>query len=135
MCAAGGADYSWQDGNHHACQACGLGHSLYGSRSRSLAELVWLSTTSVSRFAGSIWRMNSLHRPHGGTTCKTPSSSSQTATILAILYSCAVTMAAMAACSAQNPVPEPVSMQTPQYRLPAVVSSAHPTFPNSRSPT
>jgi len=29
-------------------------------------------------------------------------------------YSPAVTIAAIAACSAQNPVPEPVSMQTPE---------------------
>jgi hypothetical protein len=32
---------------------------------------------------------------------------------LAIRYSPAVTMAAMALCSAQNPVPQPVSIQTP----------------------
>lgn len=39
----------------------------------------------------------------------------------------------MAACSAQKPVPEPVSMHSPEWRLPAAVRRAHPTFPNRRS--
>ena len=56
----------------------------------------------MSTLAGSIWRMNSRQRPHGGTTCTGPSPR-QTATIFAILYSRAVTIAAMAACSAQKP--------------------------------
>jgi len=68
-----------------------------GRSLRSLDVRCRLRTTSVSRFAGSIWRMNSRQRPHGGTTC-TWSSPRQTATIFAILYSRAVTIAAMAAC-------------------------------------
>jgi hypothetical protein len=63
---------------------------------------------------GSICWMNSRQRPHGDNTCRTPSSPRHTATILAIRYSPAVTMAAMALCSAQNPVPELVSMHTPE---------------------
>ena len=50
-------------------------------------------------------------------------------------YSPAVTMAAMAACSAQKPVPEAVSMQTPTYQLPASVTRAQATSPKSLSPT
>src|SRR6478752_3584445 len=50
-------------------------------------------------------------------------------------YSCAVTMDAIAACSAQNPVPEPVSMQTPPNSLPASVTRTAVTSPKSRSPT
>ena len=68
----------------------------------------------MSRFAGSTWRMNSRQRPHGGSTESRPRIVRQTATIAAIRYSPAVTIAAIALCSAQNPVPEPVSMQTPR---------------------
>ena len=50
-------------------------------------------------------------------------------------YSRAVTMDAIAACSAQNPVPDPVSMQTPPYSLPASVTRTAATSPKSRSPT
>src|SRR5262249_17869100 len=56
-------------------------------------------------------------------------------TIFLILYSLAVTIAAMALCSAQNPVPEPVSIQTPEYWLPLSVMSVEPTSPKRRSPT
>lgn len=56
-----------------------------------------------------------------------PVSLRQTATILAILYSRAVTIAATAACSAQKPVPEPVSIHTPENRLPASVTSVAAT--------
>jgi len=44
---------------------------------------------------------------HGGNTKSEPSSSRQTATILVIWYSPAVTMAAMALCSAQSRFPTP----------------------------
>jgi hypothetical protein len=49
-----------------------------------------------------------------------------------ILYSFAEAMAAIAACSAQNPVPEPVSMHTPQNTAPASVTSAAATSPSMR---
>jgi hypothetical protein len=65
--------------------------------------------------------MNSRQRPHGVTAQSKPLSSLQTATIVVIRYSPAVTMAAMALCSAQKPVPEPVSMQTPEKRWPVAV--------------
>ena len=70
-------------------------------------------TTVDLRFAVSIWNMNSRHLPHGGTTLP----SLETATILAIRLSPAVIMAAMALCSAQNPMPLPISMETPKYRF------------------
>jgi hypothetical protein len=117
-------------------QSSGAGQSAAGSSSRSLDVRCRPRTTSVSRFAGSIWRMNSRQRPHGGKTCNGPwSSPRQTATIFAILYSRAVTIAAMAACSAQNPVPDAVSMHTPTYTLPVSVMRADATSPKSRSPT
>jgi hypothetical protein len=43
-------------------------------------------------------------------------------------------MAAMALCSAQ-PVPERVSMQTPEKRLPVAVMSTDATFSKRRKPT
>jgi hypothetical protein len=52
-----------------------------------------------------------------------------------ILYSPAVTMAAIAACSAQNPVPEPVPMHTPENKAPASVTSADATSPSMRPST
>jgi len=49
---------------------------------------------------------------------------------VAIWYSPAVTMA-VASCFAQNPVPEPVSMQTPEKKVPVAVRNrvADPNHP------
>lgn len=58
--------------------------------------------------------MNSLQRPQGDSTQRAPLSSRATATMLTILNSPAVTIAAMAACSAQNPMLQGTSMQTPE---------------------
>ena len=46
----------------------GVGRSWWGSSSRSGRLSPCPSTTSASMFAGSIWVMNSRHRPHGGRT-------------------------------------------------------------------
>src|SRR5690349_7919884 len=54
--------------------------------------------------------------------------------MLSIRYSPAVTIAATAACSAQNPVPQAVSMHTPRNRRPPVVVNAAATSPNNRPP-
>ena len=79
--------------------------------------------------------MNSRHRPQGGSTYKIPSSSRHTATIRLIPYLPAVTIAAIAACSAQQPVPDEVSMQTPPKRSPSSVTRTEAPSPKSRSPT
>jgi len=44
-------------------------------------------------------------------------------------------MAPIDAASAQKPVPELVSMQTPAYLFPASVTSTLPTSPINRSPS
>src|SRR5215469_5431254 len=62
----------------------GAGHSLSGSKSRSLRLRSRATMTSVSMLAGSIWRINSRHRPQGGRTYNSPLASRHTATILAI---------------------------------------------------
>jgi hypothetical protein len=54
-----------------------------------------------------------------------------TATIVMILLSPAVSMLAIAACSAQNPMLHEASMQMPTYTLPLSVISALPTLPTS----
>jgi len=90
----------------------------------------------VSRLDGSICRMNSRQRPQGGRTHSRPPSSRQTATMRLIRYSRAVTMDATAACSAQNPVPDAVSIQTPPYSLPeSVTRTEEATSPKSRPST
>jgi hypothetical protein len=62
----------------------GAGHSLSGSNSHRLKVAARPMTTWVSMLAGSTWRMNSRHRPHGGGTYSVRSASRQTATISVI---------------------------------------------------
>jgi hypothetical protein len=68
------------------------------------------------------------------TTISWPESSRHTATIFSMWYSPAVTIAAIAACSAQNPVPDPVSIQTPENSRPLPTTRVAPTSPNRRPP-
>jgi hypothetical protein len=76
----------------------------------------------VSTLAGSICLVNSRQRPHGGYTYSKPSPSCQTATVLAIWYSPdSVSPWRRWRCAQHKPVPEPVSTQTPEKRLPAAV--------------
>jgi hypothetical protein len=89
----------------------------------------------VFRLAGSICRMNSRQRPHGGNTESRPSSSRQTAAILVIWYSPAHHHGGDGAVFCTKPVPEPVSTQTPAKRLPLAVMSTDATFPKRRPPT
>lgn len=55
--------------------------------------------------------------------------SPQTATIFEMLLSPAVIMAEIALCSAQKPMPLPMSIHTPKYKLPLELSKAHATSP------
>jgi len=97
----------------------------YGSSSLSLTFLSSAMMTSASKLRSLIWLMNSLHLPHGGIGLPP----SATATIFLITSSPPVTIAATALCSAQNPMPLPVSMQTPTYTLSFSVTRAQPTSP------
>lgn len=54
--------------------------------------------------------------------------------VVRALRGAAVTMAAIAECSAQKPVPEAVSMSTPRWTFPAAVTRQAPTPPKRRSP-
>ena len=74
--------------------------------------------TSVSRLAGSTWRMNSPTTSAGCQYVQRPAASRRPATILRDAVLPTVIIAAMAACSAQKPVPGAVSMQTPEKTVP-----------------
>ena len=78
-----------------------------GSRSFTLTAVSFATSTNASGFPSCI--RNSRQRPQGGRM----SLFQLTATIFSTRFSPAVSMAAMAACSAQKPMLQAVSMHTP----------------------
>jgi hypothetical protein len=84
----------------------------------------------ASVFRALTCQSSSRHRPHG--TRMRPSA--LTATIRSTSDSLPLSMSATAACSAQNPKPQLVSIQMPVYTLPARVMRAAATLPATHSP-
>jgi hypothetical protein len=87
------------------------------------------STTLVFQLAESTCRINSRQRQQGGKTLP----SSQTATMATIRVRPAFNISAMAACSAQNPMPHVASMQIPVNTAPESARTAAPTPPATQS--
>ena len=92
-------------------------HCLFGS-----------TRTSVAAFSGFI--CHKLSAPPTRRRILSP----QSAIIFSILDSPFISMAAIAACSAQNPIPQLTSIQTPRCTWPFSVTSAQATPPTSHCP-
>jgi len=108
-----------------------------GSNSESGTTLPSATTTPVVQFSASTWRINSLHRPQGGRMVPRVS----TATMATIRVCRCLSISAMAACSAQKPKLDCVSMHIPVKTAPVAVSKAADTLPavqwseHTKSPT